>query len=146
MLKIGPQNLKWNFLCCFHKGTTAFLLSSLHSHLCVALLPLVPSLSPSFIPHFLSLSSCFAHLPLWRRGGSEKTGVGVVGCCLGMEQKEAWLPVCLGALNESMIHGMRGSQRDRIRGALSKHSPETGQRYLICPPHQQLPLVCVFPV
>lgn len=80
------------------------------------------------------------HLPLWRRGGSEKMGVEVVGWCLGIEQKGAWLPVCLGALNESMIHGTRGSHRDRIRGALSKHSPETGKRYLICPPRQQLPL------
>lgn len=61
----------------------------------------------------------------------------------------AWPPVCLGAPNESMIHGTGGSHRDRIRGALSNRSPERGKRYLICPPRRQLPLcvracVCVF--
>lgn len=53
--------------------------------------------------------------------------------------------VCLGAPNESVIHGTRGSHRDRIRGALSNRSPERVKRYLICPPCSQLPLctVCV---
>lgn len=82
----------------------------------------------------------------WVRGGR---GVAlVVGCggrCLGIERRGAWPPVCLGAPNESMIHGARGSHRDRIRGALSNRSPERGKRYLICVPRRQLPLgyVCV---
>lgn len=132
-------------LQCLQTGTIVFLLSPLC--ILVSVPPLFPSSPPSVPPSSLtsSLSPRFAllHLPLWRRGGSEKMGVEVVGWCLGIEQKGAWLPVCLGALNESMIHGTRGSHRDRIRGALSKHSPETGKRYLICPPRQQLPLrVC----
>lgn len=136
--------------------TNAFLLSSflafsflsgLHS---LHFSPSPPSL------HALSLTPTlclrFLHLLPWCRGGSERVGgwrlglvVGWRGRCLGIERRGAWPLVCLGAPNESVIHGTRGSHRDGIRGALSNCSPERVKRYLICPPRRQLPLgfVCV---
>lgn len=150
VVKIGPNQAKYVvFLMLFSwRKRCISTVIFVDSHFCVAVLPLLPSLSPSFIPHFpLSLSLRCTSPPVvqrWVREGGGSSG----SWCLGMEQEEAWRPVCPGALNESMIHGTSGSHRDRIRGALSKHSPETGKRDLICPPHQQLTLlsacVCVF--
>lgn len=124
-----------------------------HSHFRAALCSLHSSLSPPSL-HALSLTSAprarLLHLPLRCRGGSKEVGVEVaVGWGRPVSghgvEGGAWLPVCLRAPNESMIHGTRGSHRDRIRGALSNRSPERGKRYLICPPRRQLPLgyVCV---
>lgn len=129
-----------------------------HSHFCFA------SISPPSPPslHALSLASTLLSRvspphpppnppPLWCRGGSER--VEVVGVLWWAGEAGVWASsgggrgplVCLGAPNESVIHGTRGSHRDRIRGALSNRSPERVKRYLICPPCSQLPLcaVCV---
>lgn len=136
--------------------TNVFLLSSF----LVSVWPLfppslpVPSLSSRFISRIHSLSRVPPPPPVvqgWvREGGGRGGGSGLVvgwwGRCLGIERRGAWPLVCLGAPNESVIHGKRGSHRDRIRGALSNRSPERVKRYLICPPRRQLPLgsVCVF--
>lgn len=125
-----------------------------HSHFCLAS---IPSISPRLLPLFMlylshplsvSGSSTSSHgAGVGQRGWGWRLGlvVGWRGRCLGIERRGAWPLVCLGAPNESMIHGTRGSHRDRIRGALSNCSPERVKRYLICPPRRQLPLgfVCV---
>jgi len=100
--------------------------------------------------HCESLACLLLYTPLFRvpppppqRGRGRR--LGCRGLCLGIERRGAWSLVCLGAPNESVIHGTRGSHRERIRGALSNCSLERVERYLICPPSRQLPLgsVCV---
>ena len=121
-----------------HQCVSSVIFSSISAFLSTS--PPVPSHFSCFIfSHPFSVS--FLHLPLWCRGGSERVGGvwrwrGWWGRCLGMERRGAWWLVCLGAPNESVIHGTRGSHRDRIRGALSKALPRDSKKIFNLPTTQ----------
>lgn len=125
------------------------ILSVIFSRILISVWPLfppslsIPSLSSCSISHIHSLSRVPPTPPVvqgWvREGGSGGGGLGLVvrgggGAMSGHRAEGAWPLVYLGAPNESVIHGTRGSHRDRIRGALSNRSPERVKRYLICSP------------
>lgn len=117
-----------------------------HSHFGLASIPSI-SLHPLplfmlYLSHPLSVSGssnspCGAGVGQrgWEwRWGLGFGGEGWGGAMSGHRAEGAWPLVYLGAPNESVIHGTRGSHRDRIRGALSNRSPERVKRYLICSP------------
>lgn len=117
----------------------------------------IPSISLRSLPLFMLrlshplsvLGTPSPHTPPSGAGVGQKGWRGIRGGETGVWASSgggAWTLVCLRAPNESVIHGTRGSHRDRIRGARSNRSPERVKRYLICPPRRQLPLgsVCVF--
>lgn len=137
-------------LCCFllfqhqhtvnHPCVSSVIFSCISALLSPSPLPPSPPSCHALSSHIRSLSRSSTS-PLWCRGGSERVGGcggggGWWGRCLGMERRGAWRLVCLGAPNESVIHGTRGSHRDRIRGALSKALPRDSKKIFNLPTTQ----------